>query len=95
MRRVFLLLLAGFACAISFAQELVLPDVLVTGDRALAIHDPILILGQKLTNISISDDGRYVVIVRETPVTGQGFSVSLYLRRHAPTSLCGTAGWAL
>ena len=67
MRRVFLLLLAGSACAISFAQELVLPDVLVTGDRALAIHDPILILGQKLTNISISDDGRYVVIVRETP----------------------------
>lgn len=66
MRRVLFLLLAASACTFSSAQELILPDVLVTGDRALAIHDPILILGQKLTNLTVSDDGRYAVAVRET-----------------------------
>lgn len=65
MRRVLLPLLV-VTCALSSAQELVIPDVLIAGDRALAIHDPVLVLGQQVTNLTISDDGRYVVIVRET-----------------------------
>ncbi|MCH8978718.1 MAG: hypothetical protein IH945_05685 [Armatimonadetes bacterium] len=71
MRRVLLPALAASACAFSYAQEIVVPDVLVSGERALAVHRAELIIGQDVTQSTISDDGRYVVALRMTP-SGQG-----------------------
>lgn len=44
-----------------------LVDVLVSGERALAVHRAELIIGQNVTKTTVSDDGRYVVALRVTP----------------------------